>query len=399
MLYTLINTSSPATRHLTSSRCSTLSCNSNSTSTGGGAPISSSTSRTGGSSGRLVASSALVLRSCSRSFGRDNSSRALVVARADGRDDVDGNAAAGGFAQGGGDDSLVQVSVERVQSMKNAASVLYLSIKDGSGSLMPVYVGEAESVALEMELSNKRNTPRPIMYDLFKSFIQTAKYQLSHVVINDLKAKTYHATCYFQMQSHQDDSPDGEKGADLSDANSGAGGVPMVIELDSRPSDALNLAVRFNRPVYVTRKVLEKAKAFIIPAETLLSLGEEEERDGRREGAELPKIMSRTSALSKEAAQQIEASVRKLLAGYVNSNMVELQARLQVAINEERFEDAAKIRDSIESMLSKDRLNAVCVAMESAVDGKRYEEAAVLRNTFLFLKENKEREMEKNKQE
>ena len=173
----------------------------------------------------------------------------------------------------------------------------------------------------------------------------------------------------------------------------------MVIELDSRPSDALNLAVRFNRPMYVTRKVLEKAKAFIIPAETLLSLGEEEERDGRREGAELPKIMSRTSALSKEAAQQIEASVRKLLAGYVNSNMVELQARLQVAINEERFEDAAKIRDSIESMLSKDRLNAVCVAMESAVDGKRYEEAAVLRNTFLFLKENKEREMEKNKQE
>ncbi len=59
---------------------------------------------------------------------------------------------------------------------------------------------------------------------------------------------------------------------------------------------------------------------------------------------------------------------------------------------EERYEDAAKVRDTLESRISGDRMNSVCIAMESAVNDKRFEEAAVLRNTFLFLKENKEKQ-------
>ena len=65
---------------------------------------------------------------------------------------------------------------------------------------------------------------------------------------------------------------------------------------------------------------------------------------------------------------------------------------MQVAVKEERYEDAAKLRDTLESQISSDRMNSVCIAMESAVNDKRFEEAAVLRNTFLFLKENKEKQ-------
>jgi len=267
------------------------------------------------------------------------------------------------------DDSLVQVTVERVvKSDKNEASVLYLSLLDRSGSIMPVYVGEAESVALDMELSNKRTTARPIMYDLFKSFVETSGYELSHVIIDDLKSKTYHATCYF------------------SDLDKPAG---VTIKLDSRPSDALNLAVRFNKPVYVTKVVLEKARDFLIPSDKVVHF--------KAEGPHFREVMdnnrmSRTRPLGKAGREEIEASIRRLLMHYVDPDIVELQARLQVAVSKELYEDAAKIRDEMGEAMSKDRMASVCVAMESAVNDKRFEEAAVLRNTFLFLREQRDKE-------
>jgi len=274
------------------------------------------------------------------------------------------------------------VTIDRVQSVKNAASILYLSLKDGSGSLLPVYVGEAECLALETEISNKRNTSRPIMYDLFKSFIETASYELSHVVIDDLKAKTYHATCYFTKINA------------MADASGPQETKTVTIELDSRPSDALNLAVRFAKPVFVTRHVLSLANDFLIPTEKLLSLDRAAGEGARKQPtAELRRVtpdhMSRTSPLSKRAREEIEASVRSLLLHYVDADLIELQARLQVSIAKERFEDACAIRDEMDEVMNKDRMTAVCVAMESAVNDKRFEEAAVLRNTFLFLKEQK----------
>jgi len=308
--------------------------------------------------------------------------RGKVVARAE----SDGNSRVGETAGDGNDDSLVRVTIDRVQSVKNAASVLYLSLKDGSGSLLPVYVGEAECLALQMEISSKRTTSRPIMYDLFKTFIETASYELSHVVIDDLKAKTYHATCYFTKTN---------VGSGAADEPSLQETKTVTVELDSRPSDALNLAVRFAKPVFVTRQVLSLAKDFLIPTEKLLDLGDSGQPGVSRKQpiAELRRVipdhMSRTSPLSKRAREEIEASVRSLLLHYVDADLIELQARLQIAIAKERFEDACAIRDEMDEVINKDRMTAVCVAMESAVNDKRFEEAAVLRNTFLFLKEQK----------
>jgi len=339
------------------------------------------------------------------------------------------NAAPGGFAQGDDNDndnsssSLVELRVQKVvQSQRaNASSVLYLTVKDGSRRVLPVYVGEAECAALEMELSNKRNTDRPISYDLFKSFITTANYQLKHVVINDLVSKTYHARCFFHCKEESTNTNTNSNSN--SNSNNSSNTPPTVIELDSRPSDALNLAVRFDRPIYVTRGVLEKAKDYLMSKEALQALLSSGEGQGaelpalnqirgaiggdlysqKREGGENSNSSGRNSnnqgrgrngspQLSKEARVEIETSVRNLLMFYVNPAMVEMQARLQVAVREERFEDAAQLRDSIDVLLNKDRMAAVCVAMESAINDKRFEEAAVLRNTFLFLKEDRERQ-------
>jgi len=297
--------------------------------------------------------------------GRELASR-FVVARAE----FDGNRGQEKARGGGdGDDSLVQVTLGRVQSNKDdaASSILYLSLKDGSGSVVPVYVGRAECEALKAGLPGKPEPARPIAYDLFKSFTEATGCTLSHVVIDDLRNKTYHATCYFSGEG----LPGGE------------------VALDSRPSDALNLASRFNKPVFVTRRVLGKARNFLISEEKVF---------GRNLGGNMNlrgsagDRMTRTSPLTKSGREEIEASVRKLLIRYVDPEVVELQVRLQVAVSREEYDEAASIRDCMEALVSKDRMASVCVAMESAVDGKRFEEAAVLRNTFLFLKEQKAKE-------
>merc|ERR1712205_154867 len=156
---------------------------------------------------------------------------------------------------------------------------------------------------------------------------------------------------------------------------------------DSRPSDALNLAVRFAKPVFVTRHVLSLANDFLIPTEKLLSLDRAAGEGARKQPtAELRRVtpdhMSRTSPLSKRAREEIEASVRSLLLHYVDADLIELQARLQVSIAKERFEDACAIRDEMDEVMNKDRMTAVCVAMESAVNDKRFEEAASCETRF-----------------
>jgi len=248
---------------------------------------------------RSVSPSTAALWSAKSHVSRRNRSTNLRASFSD-----NGSATPGGFETPQGDDSLVQVSIDKVESAKSAASVLYLSIKDGSGSVLPVYVGEAESLALEMELSKNKVGSRPIMYDLFKTFIVVAGYKLNHVIINDLKSKTYHAKIYFAKEGTED-----------------------TIELDCRPSDALNLAVRCEvDKIFVTKKLISKAKPFIKKPPEI----------------ELPKVneLPKRSAppLTKEEKEEIERKTQL---------MVELQLRLSLAVKEERFQDAAKHRDAL----------------------------------------------------
>ena len=108
-------------------------------------------------------------------------------------------------------------------------------LKDVSGNaILPIWVGiyEANAIALEIE---KVSTPRPMTHDLIKILLLGMNTSMQKVVVSDLKDDTFYAVIWLEK--------DGE-----------------LMSVDSRPSDALALALRLDCPIYVDDSVLKSSK-------------------------------------------------------------------------------------------------------------------------------------------
>ena len=108
-------------------------------------------------------------------------------------------------------------------------------LKDLNGNaVLPIWVGvyEANAIALEIE---KVATPRPMTHDLIKNLLLGLNTTVQKVVVNDLREETYYALIWLEQ--------DGQ-----------------VISIDSRPSDALAVALRLDCPIYVEESVLKSSK-------------------------------------------------------------------------------------------------------------------------------------------
>lgn len=99
---------------------------------------------------------------------------------------------------------------------------------------LPIWVGifEANAIALELE---KVSTPRPMTHDLLKNILDGLGITVQQITVNDLKENTFYATI------------------DLNHNGS-------VVQIDSRPSDAIALALRTNAPIFVSENVVAQAK-------------------------------------------------------------------------------------------------------------------------------------------
>lgn len=108
-------------------------------------------------------------------------------------------------------------------------------LKDvNGGTALPIWVGiyEANAIALEIE---KVSTPRPMTHDLIKSLLLGLEAHVQKVVVNELKDDTFFALIWL------------ERGGE-------------IISVDSRPSDALALALRLDCPIFVDDSVLKSSK-------------------------------------------------------------------------------------------------------------------------------------------
>ena len=108
-------------------------------------------------------------------------------------------------------------------------------LKDANGSaVLPIWVGvyEANAIALEIE---KVQTPRPMTHDLLKNVLFGLNVRVQKVVVNDLREDTFYAVIWVER--------DGER-----------------MSIDSRPSDALALALRVDCPIFVEESVLKSSK-------------------------------------------------------------------------------------------------------------------------------------------
>jgi uncharacterized protein len=116
-------------------------------------------------------------------------------------------------------------------------------LKDsGSDTVLPIWVGvyEANAIALEIE---KVSTPRPMTHDLIKNVLTGLDAHVHKVVVTELKEDTFYAVIWMERDGH-------------------------VISVDSRPSDALALALRVDCPIFVEEEVLKTSKKAGATSET-----------------------------------------------------------------------------------------------------------------------------------
>ena len=108
-------------------------------------------------------------------------------------------------------------------------------LKDvGSEVVLPIWVGVYEANAIAMEIE-KVTTPRPMTHDLIKNLLMGLDTHVHKVVVNELRDDTFFAVIWMER--------DGK-----------------VISMDSRPSDALALALRVDCPIFVDEEVLKHSK-------------------------------------------------------------------------------------------------------------------------------------------
>ena len=133
---------------------------------------------------------------------------------------------------------------------KNNSPILLLKEDDVQRAL-PVWIGIYEANAIATSLA-EMESPRPMTHDLLYNTITQAGYKVSRVVITELKDTTFYAIIYLNSKSGD-------------------------MELDSRPSDAVALAVRSEAPIFVMEDVLERSAVDMSTIEEEASAHEKDE--------------------------------------------------------------------------------------------------------------------------
>ena len=180
---------------------------------------------------------------------------------------------------------------------QSGAFALVLTEKNGSRDI-PVIIGQHEAQAIAIALEKEVSPPRPLTHDLFKNFAQSFHIKLHEVVIHDIRDGVFYASLICTQDAKE-------------------------VTLDSRPSDAVALAIRFDCPIYTTAEVLNKAGLHEQDDQTKDLIEEEEE------------------VVEKESSQNPQSTIE-------DANMDELNALMRQAVQNENYELAARVRDEIE---------------------------------------------------
>lgn len=178
----------------------------------------------------------------------------------------------------------------------NGAYALILYEVEGKRKL-PIIIGGFEAQAIALKLENIK-PPRPFTHDLFKNIADTYQLRVVEVVIDELHNETFYAKVICDQ-----------------------GGE--VREIDARPSDAIAIAVRFEAPIFVSEDILNEA-------------GIREEEKGEDEEPAAAESQSAPGPAS-EAPLSLD----------------DLQKKLEEAINNEEYEEAARLRDEISRLKTK----------------------------------------------
>ena len=192
---------------------------------------------------------------------------------------------------------LIQLNISAIRQSdaQNNAYVLLLNETVGKRQL-PVVIGWCEARAIAVALDNKEQTERPLTHDLFKTFGDKFNVSVSKMVIHKLIEGVFHSTLYCKNLVSSEE-----------------------IEIDSRTSDAIAIAIRFACPIFTYEDILSRA--------SILSV----------------------SSFDKENIKSNVDDKEKKINRYT---LEELQDSLKKAIKVENYEKASVIRDEIKRRTS-----------------------------------------------
>jgi uncharacterized protein len=180
----------------------------------------------------------------------------------------------------------IQVDIIGLSTSSASGGAYALILKESEGvRRLPIIIGAFEAQAIALEIEGIK-PPRPMTHDLIKNVVDTLGYTVSDVTITELREGTFYAR--ISLDTAVNDS------------------------IDSRPSDAIAIAVRYGIPIFVSEEVL--AEAGFIP-----------------EGEEETDSTAGTSTAFHSKDQRVST----------------LQTRLSEAIAREDYEEAARLRDDL----------------------------------------------------
>jgi bifunctional DNase/RNase len=185
---------------------------------------------------------------------------------------------------------IVGLSYSQTQS---GAYALVLAEKDGKRRL-PIIIGGFEAQAIAIELESMAPS-RPLTHDLFKSFAQEFEIHLTEVIVYNLVEGIFFAKIICNQNGKE-------------------------VEIDSRTSDAIALAVRFNCPIYTFEFILGSAG---------IILDDEDSQELIEEDISLEELVSEDGSMD-------------------SVSIAELEEELKTAIATEDYEKASNIRDEID---------------------------------------------------
>jgi bifunctional DNase/RNase len=139
---------------------------------------------------------------------------------------------------------LMEVKVMGIVVDPKASNPVVVLVDLTGQKALPIWIGVFEAEAISRGLEDVV-TLRPMTHDLMKQILDTFQVSLTRVVINDIKGNTFYANLYLNIEGEE-------------------------VIVDSRPSDAIALAVRVKAPIFIAESVVEATKQLGLFASNLL---------------------------------------------------------------------------------------------------------------------------------
>ena len=201
--------------------------------------------------------------------------------------------------------SLVKLTIKGISysQTQNGAYALILNEADGDRKL-PIVIGAFEAQSIAIALEKEIKPPRPLTHDLFKNFADRFDIVVKQVIIHKLVDGVFYSSIICERDK-----------------------IEEII--DARTSDAIALALRFHAPIFTYKNILDKAGIYL--------KGNKESDEGTED---IDDVLSNPETFGQEESNESKGA-------YVKFSLSELNDLLNVAVEEEDYEKAAKVRDEI----------------------------------------------------